>query len=197
MSVPVYKKLDDAAADLKAGKVGVIPTDTIYGLVACAINQDAALRVIDVKGRKNKPGTILAASINQLVELGLKRRYLTAVEQYWPGAISVIIPTGPWLDYLHQGKYSLAVRIPDYPELQALLQRTGPLITTSANMADKNPSKDLKDAMNYFHDKIDFYVDGGTLNGEASTVIRIVDDAVEVLREGAVKIDEETGRIIK
>jgi L-threonylcarbamoyladenylate synthase len=83
---------DTAKQLLKPGSIGVIATDTIYGVVACATDPEAVDRLYRVKSRENKPGTIIAASIDQLVELGLKRRYLTAVEQWWPGALSVIIP---------------------------------------------------------------------------------------------------------
>ena len=118
----------------KPGAVGVIPTDTVYGLVARAADQAAVKRLYALKQRENKPGTIIAASIEQLEVLGLKHRYLKAVEQFWPGAVSVIIPVAdPSLDYLHQGLRALAVRIPDHPELLKLLEKTGPLQTSSAN----------------------------------------------------------------
>lgn len=193
--IEVYKTLQEATDDITDGKVGILPTDTLYGLVAKANDESAVQKLYDLKSRENKPGTLIATSISQLVELSLKRRYLTAVEQYWPGAVSVVIPIGPILDYLHQGKYSLAVRIPDDRALQALLEQTGALITSSANQPGKEPAKNITQAQKYFGDHVDFYVDGGVLNNKPSTIIRIVDDAVEVLREGAVKIDEETGRI--
>lgn len=95
------------------GAVGVIPTDTIYGLVALAGNKKAANKVLMIKGRKNKPGTLIASDLGQLVELGIKRRYLKAVEQFWPGAVSVILPVPANLDYLHGGLMTLPVRITD------------------------------------------------------------------------------------
>jgi L-threonylcarbamoyladenylate synthase len=90
---------------------------------------------------------------------------------------------------------SLAVRIPDKPELIELLEKTGPLATTSANDPGEPTAVNVDDAKQYFGDAVDFYEDGGDMSGNApSTVVRIVDDAIEVLREGAVKIDEN-GRI--
>jgi len=175
---------------VKPGLVGVIPTDTIYGLVARAADQQAVERLYKLKSRENKPGTLIAASIEQLVELGIKRRYLTAVSQYWPGAVSVVIPCDASLSYLHQGKFSLAVRIPDDQTLQGILNETGPLITSSANDPGEPTAVTIEEAKRYFNDKVDFYVDGGDLSGRPpSTVIRIVDDAVEVLRQGAVAIE--------
>jgi L-threonylcarbamoyladenylate synthase len=108
----LMKTTDEAIEILQAGGVGVMPTDTVYGLVARAADQAATNRLYSLKHREHKPGTIIAASIDQLVELGIKKRYLTAVAQWWPNALSVIIPTGDILEYLHQGLDSLAIRIP-------------------------------------------------------------------------------------
>lgn len=182
---------------IKAGKVGVIPTDTIYGLVASATNKKAASNVLNVKGRPNKPGTLVASSTEQLVNLGIKRRYLTAVKQFWPGGVSVVMPMPENLDYLHIGKKTLPVRIPDNKAVLDLLNKVGPLITTSANLPDQKPSTNLRDAKGYFGDNVDFYVDGGDLSDrDASTIIRVIDDAIEILRQGTVKLDEN-GRITK
>lgn len=177
------------------GVVGVIPTDTIYGVVARAADQSATERLYGVKSRENKPGTIIAANTAQLEELGLKHRYLKAVEQFWPGAVSVVIPCGQDLEYLHRGTGGLAVRIPADEDLRRFLQSTGPLLTSSANHSGEPPSITIAQAKKYFGKDIDFYIDGGDLSDRSpSTVIKVVDDAIQVLRQGAVKIDE-TGRI--
>lgn len=169
----------------------MLPTDTVYGLVARASDRAAVKRLYGLKSREGKPGTIIAASVDQLAELGLKARYLKAVEQFWPGAVSVVIPCGPELEYLHDGKNSLAVRIPADEDLRAFLGQTGPLLTSSANHPGKPTATTLDAAREYFNGDVDFYVEGGDLSGrQPSTVIRIVDDAIEILREGAVKIKE-------
>lgn len=174
----------------KPGAIGVIPTDTVYGVVARAADPEAVARLYQLKHREQKPGTLISANIDQLVDLGLKRRYLTAVEQFWPGAVSVIIPCAAQeLSYLHLGKMSLAIRIPNNPELQTLLIQTGPLITSSANHPGKSTAMTVDAAKAYFGQNVDFYVDGGDLSDrEASTIIKIVDDAVEIIRQGAVEI---------
>jgi len=187
----IFNSLQDEelVVALKGGAVGVAPTDTIYGLVALANNESAVARLYTVKHREHKPGTLIAANVEQLVELGLKRRYLKAVEHLWPDRLSVIIPTGDALDYLRQGVPGLAVRVPKDENVQALLLKTGPLLTTSANMPGDPPASTLAEAQKYFNGQLDFYVDGGDLSGRPpSTVVRVVDDAIEVVRQGAVKI---------
>jgi L-threonylcarbamoyladenylate synthase len=183
---------DDAIHKLAhPGAVGILPTDTVYGLIARASDEAAVSRLYELKSREQKPGTIIAASLDQLVELGMKARYLKAVEQFWPGAVSVVIPCGPELAYLHQGKLSLAVRIPDNTSILNMLTKTGPLLTSSANHPGQPVANTAEEAEHYFGNSVDFYVDGGDLSDhQPSTVIRIVDDAIEILREGAVKIQE-------
>lgn len=180
------------------GAVGVLPTDTVYGLVASARDEAAATRLYKLKHRHHKPGTIIAASIDQLVDLGIPRRYLKVVEQYWPGPVSVIVPTEMNLGYLHLGKFSLACRIPGDQALRGFLGEVGPLITTSANHAGQKIANTIHEAEKYFKDEVDFYVANGDLSDhKPSTIIRIVDDAVAVVRKGDVKIDEESGTIIQ
>lgn len=176
---------------LQKGSVGVLPTDTIYGVVADASNRQAVERLYNLKSREKKPGTLIAASVDQLVGLGLKRRYLKAVEHYWPGAVTVVVPTsGPETDYLDQGVGSLAVRVVADTQIIELLEKTGPLVTSSANQPGETPANTVEEAILYFGEKIDFCVDGGDLSGrKPSTILRVVDDTIEVLREGAVRIE--------
>jgi L-threonylcarbamoyladenylate synthase len=184
--------IETAEVLMKPGAVAVIPTDTVYGLVARASDKDAVARLYELKQRENKPGTLIASSIEELTSLGIKRRYLTAVEQYWPGAVSIIIPVGdPTLNYLHQGKMSLAVRLPEGVELKGLLEQTGPLLTSSANRPGEQPATTAEAAEAIFGKSVDVYVNGGDLSDrQPSTIIRIVDDAVEIIRPGAVEIKE-------
>lgn len=178
---------------LRTGAVGVLPTDTLYGLVCRAADQVAVARLYGLKSREHKPGTVIAANIDQIAALGIKARYLKAVEQFWPNPISIEIPHQ--VDYLNQATGRQGFRIPADVQLRQLLEQTGPLQTTSANLPGEPPAATIDEARRYFGDQVDFYVEGGDLSAnEPSTLIRIVDDAIEVIREGAAKIDEN-GRI--
>lgn len=191
----IYGSLSDplSASGLSDGQVGVIPTDTVYGLVAVAAQPEAVKRLYGLKQREHKPGTIIAADIEQLVKLGMKERYLRAVANFWPNPISIVIPfSEPSTAYLRQGLLTIAVRLPKEPAVTELLRQTGPLLTTSANQPGQPPAGTVEAAMEYFNDSVDFYVDGGDLSQrQPSTIIRMVDDAIEVLREGAVKVTEK------
>lgn len=126
---PVFTSLTDPALAelLLSGARGVLLTDTVYGIVGSAKNSSAAKGVIGAKGRTYKPGTLIAGSVEQLLELGVQRQYIQAAVRYWPGPVSVVVPLGPELEHLHVGLASLPVRVPSKPDLLALLQQVGPL----------------------------------------------------------------------
>lgn len=182
------ENIAEIAGALLSGQVGVLPTDTIYGLAAAASDKKAVARIYELKNREEKPGTIVAASIDQLVSLGIDKKDIDLAYKYWPGAVSVVLPDdGP--DYLDLGGGSLAVRIPDSELLLKLLVLTGPLVTSSANLTRQPASNTVQEAWQYFGDKVDFYVEGGNLSGsQPSTVIRIDKNDIQVLRQGKVKI---------
>lgn len=169
------------------GEIAVIPTDTVYGVVARAADPQAVARLYKLKHREGKPGTLVAANIDQLINIGIDFNHLKLVEKLWPDAISVIIPCGQNLRYIHQGKHSLAVRVPDSSWLLELLQKTGPLLTSSANQPGEPPATTIDEAKTYFGDQVGWYEDGGIVNREPSTVVKVVDSKIEVIRPGAVR----------
>lgn len=188
----LFHSLDDPALLrlLNEGAVGIIPTDTIYGLVCSARHEKSVRRLYELKQREQKPGTLIAANVKQMIELGIPKRYLKPAEHFWPGSISVVVPCDDELSYLHLGKRSLAVRVPADKRLEGLLQHVGPLLTTSANHPGEPTATTTAEARHYFGEMVDFYVDGGEINDRPpSTIIRVIDDEIEVLRDGAVKID--------
>jgi len=184
---------DEAIKILLAGGVGVMPTDTVYGLVARAADKAAVARLYALKSREHKPGTLIAANVGQLVKLGVNRDHLKLVERWWPNPLSVVCGAGEELEYLHQGLDSLAVRVPKDEALQKLLEQTGPLVTSSANHPGELSAVAIAEAQAYFGDSVDFYVDGGDLSGRlASTLIRVTNGSVEMLREGLIKMSDLT-----
>ncbi len=191
ISVPIFTSLVDPELTklLRSGAVGVLLTDTVYGLVGRALDIEASSRVIDLKGRAHKPGTLIAASGDQLVELGIKRESIRTAERFWPGAVSIVLPDGQGYEYLDVGMKSLAVRIPNKPDLITLLQKVGPLLTSSANKTGEPTVKSIDEAQEIFGNSVDFYVDSGVAaNPIPSTVIRIKNNRIEILRQGAVEI---------
>jgi L-threonylcarbamoyladenylate synthase len=174
-------------ANLLKGQVGVLPTDTVYGLTARAYDTYAVTRLYALKNRDHKPGTVIAANIEQLHDLGVSRTQLDKVRPWWPGPLSVVLNISDKYSYLHQDVGDIAIRVTADTQLKSILEKTGPLLTTSANQPGEPPAATVQQAYEYFKDEVDFYVDGGDLSGRApSTIIRITPAGeVELLRDGA------------
>lgn len=178
---------DQAIELLDSGKVGIMPTDTVYGLVARAHDEAAVTRMYSLKNREQKPGTLIAANTDQLLDLGASAIDIEKVAKYWPGALSAVLPIN--LDYLTQGVGTLAMRVTAHPEIRQLLEQTGPLITSSANQPGEPHATTIDEAIGYFGDAVDFYVNGGTIaESQPSTIIRPTTSGIEVLRQGAVSL---------
>jgi tRNA threonylcarbamoyl adenosine modification protein (Sua5/YciO/YrdC/YwlC family) len=175
---------------LQNGHIGVMPTDTVYGIVASAHDPAAVGRLYKAKHREGKPGTLIAADVDQLIKLGIAPAPLRRIAHLWPDSLSVIVPSSPLLAYLDQGKGSLAVRVPKDAAIRQLLQRTGPLLTSSANQPGQPPATDTAAAQEYFGETVDFYVGGGDSKDMLpSTIVRVTDAGdIQVLRYGAVTI---------
>lgn len=179
---------EDAARLLNEGKVGVMPTDTVYGIVAKAADEAAVTRMYALKSREQKPGTLIAANTDQLLVLGVPQDEIDKVSRYWPNPLSAVL-TVRGNEYLHQGVGTLAMRVVADPKIRELLEQTGPLITSSANQPGQPPATDVEEAFAYFADAIDFYVDGGKIDHTLpSTIIRPAADGVEVLRQGSITL---------
>lgn len=184
MNIITFK---EAAELLLAGKIGVIPTDTVYGLVARALDPAAVERMYAAKNREQKPGTLIAANTAQLLEIGVSTDEINKVEKYWPNPLSAVL-TVNGSDYLHQGVGSLAMRVVADDSLRSFLETTGPLITSSANQPGQPPATTIEEACAYFRDTIDFYIDGGTVVTEPSTIIRPGHSGIEILRQGSITL---------
>ncbi len=182
---------DDLIRLLQHDAVGVLPTDTVYGLVARAESKEAIERLYRVKDRPVHPGTIIAASPEQLLSLGFPAEEVAAARKYWPAPLSVVLDASNVASYLKAERTSLAARIPDDEALRVFLQQVGPLMTTSANAPEQPTASDISAALAYFYDDIDFYVDGGDLSQRQSSTIAVVasDGTLDVIRRGAFIID--------
>lgn len=180
---------------LKNGGIGIIPTDTLYGLVGRADLPETVERIYKVRKRNpDKPLIILSSSIKDLDRFGIQtnKELDRVTDKLWPGKVSIVLPADrEGIEYITRGTNTLAIRIPDKKELQALLKETGPLVAPSANPEGKTPARNIEEARNYFGEDVDFYVDEGELNGESSTLVVLENSKPKVIREGAVKINEE------
>jgi L-threonylcarbamoyladenylate synthase len=165
---------------IKNGSIGVIPTDTLYAIVASALISEAVERVYALKHRDiGKPCIILIPALREVEEFGitLTNTVRDALEKVWPGPTTAILPcSNAQFEYLHRGTGTLAFRVPKHDELIALMREVGPLIAPSANPEGLLPARTIDEAKEYFGEDVQFYVDGGRLEGSPSTILKIHDD---------------------
>ncbi len=163
----------DVADVLNSGKVAVIPTDTIYGIVAKASNQDAVKKVYKIRSRDiSKPCIILISDLEQLKDFDIDKECIDSAKKYWPGPNSLVFPLNkPRPSYPAKGLKEIALRLPNNDELRELIRQTGPLIAPSANPEGLPPATTIAQAKAYFGDQVDIYVDNGSMPIEPSTLI--------------------------
>lgn len=170
---------------LRKGGVGVLATDTLYGVVGQALKPQTVERIYQIKGRSpTKPLIILISSTEQLRTFGvnigstLKKR----LDEFWPGPTSVILACdNDQFSYLHRGTKTLAFRLPAKESLKRLIEKTGPLVAPSANPEGKVPAKTIEQAKLYFDEKVDFY-EKGEVTTSPSKLLEIKNNQIIVHR---------------
>lgn len=152
---------------INSGAIGVLLTDTLYGIVAKADNEAAVERVFAAKGRDpSKPPISLIADVSQLYD-PLPDGIDPTIGGLWPGKNTVILPSPSAPAWLVRGSNGASFRQPDSPLLQQLIRQTGPIIAPSANPEGRPPARSIGEAQAYFGENVDFYVDGGVAFGDA------------------------------
>lgn len=178
---------------LQKGGIGVIPTDTIYGIVGSALKPEVVEKIYELRKRnKSKPMIILISSLEDLskfkVEVSAQQEEV--LKKAWPNPVSIILPCPKEkFAYLHRGTNTLAFRWPKDEWLVKLLSKSGPLVAPSANTEGYPPAQTIEESQNYFEEKVDFYINGGQMEAAPSTLIKLEDGGVKILRQGAFKVD--------
>ncbi len=184
-----------AAGAVRRGELVVIPTDTVYGLAADAFSPEAVQRLLDAKGRgRDMPPPVLVSAATTLDALaeGVPTWARTLVEAFWPGPLTVVCRQQVSLVWdLGETRGTVAVRMPDDEVALAVLERTGPLAVSSANLTGRPAATDADAAEEMLGDVVAVIVDGGaSLGGEASTIVDVTVPEGRVLRVGALSVEQ-------
>jgi len=188
--------LSATIAALKRGHAIVFPTETLYGLGADALNEAAVEEVFQLKGRdRSNPFPVLVADQEMLHTLvaEIPTTAQRLMDRYWPGPLTLVLPGRRNIPKpLCNPLGGVAVRISSQAIATLLVKGLGrPLTATSANPSGKEPARTLQVAKNYFANRVDVFVDGGTLTSKSgSTVVEVKEDRVKVIREGEISTSE-------
>ncbi len=194
-NIRISESWEELSKTLSQGKIAVAPTDTLYGILADALNKDAVERIYLLKKRKpDKPYIILIPDTSFLQFFCIKpsKEEKKLLEKR---GITVVLDLPEECSdkflYLHRGKRTLAFRIPDKKELIHVMKKIKkPLVAPSTNPEGKPPAKDIKDAVEYFKGNIDIYIDKGKLEGKPSTIVKVEEGCVKKIREGKTPISQ-------
>ena len=196
---PIYGDEDEvrtAARILAGGGVIAVPTDTLYGLAADALNHEALERVFRLKGRsKGAPFPLLLAGPEGLSECAVDVPDVAwdLAERFWPGPLTLVLKKADRIPAaVSAGGYTVALRVPRYDLTTGIIGELGnPISGTSANRSGEPPATTADEVRRAFGDELDLVVESTSqIAGLASTVLDLSLDAPKILRQGAVTADE-------
>jgi L-threonylcarbamoyladenylate synthase len=185
--------LSAAAGAVRAGRLVVLPTDTVYGIGCDAFDAAAVRALLEAKGRgPDMPVPVLVGSwttIDGLV-LSVPRQARALIEAFWPGGLSLVLPHAPSLAWdLGHTRGTVMLRMPLHPVALELLRDVGPMAVSSANKSGFPPAGTAQEASDQLGADVAVYLDGGpAAENIASTIVDLTGPDPVVLREGAVPV---------
>ena len=194
-----------AVEALAAGKIIAIPTETVYGLAASALHPEAVQRLVELKGRSpDKPLAFAIKSADDALDYVPNMSCVARriARRSWPGPITLVLDTDHPDSVIHRldpsvreatiPQGTVGLRVPDHElTLQIMRLCAGPIVLTSANLSGDSPAVNGSEVQEKVGEYIDLILDDGPVKfGEASSVVRVEDNEINVLRTGLV--DEET-----
>lgn len=181
--------IDRLVTIINDGELAVIPTDTVYGIVGDATNIDVIHKVYEVKKRDySKPLILMVSSMDMLNKYvdSINALEKKLIHKYWPGKLTILFKKNNNVsDIITSGSSLVGIRYPNNSDLIELMEKLDkPLISTSCNIS----SKDVITSIDMLEEDISKYVsyiyDGGVLSDTSSTIVKVVDDNIEILRDG-------------
>lgn len=194
MGIP-QREIKKGVRILRNGGVIAFPTDTVYGLGADALNPPAVERIYELKKRpRSQQFPLLIADAKQLTALAERIPEIAwfLARRFWPGGLTLVLSRKDSVPAHLTSTSSIAVRIPDHPVCEALIQNLGnPLIGTSANVSGQPAALTAEEVEQQFGGKIDLIINGGQCpGGKESTIVDITLEPPVVLRQGIIPSHE-------
>jgi L-threonylcarbamoyladenylate synthase len=187
--------IEAAAQAVQRGGLVVLPTDTVYGVGADAFDHAAVQALLDAKGRgREMPPPVLISAATTLSALASNvQHYVEALtEAFWPGPLTLVCDQQPSLTWdLGETRGTVAVRMPDHEVALALLERTGPLAVSSANLSGLPAATEAPEAEGMLGDSVEVVLDDGpSPRGKASTILDVRLSQPRLLRRGALAVTQ-------
>lgn len=185
--------VERTAQILLSGGVGIIPTDTVYGLAALAAHDGAVKRLLEIKERPaGKPLTVQISKVADAHRLTFADEpdAVALMEKFWPGPLTLVLRRREGIDFPFQESESLGLRMPDNDFCLQLIETAGFLAVPSANRSGEPPPASAEEVAREIVGLVDFIVDGGVCGGGVESTVVDLTGVLRVLREGAVTREE-------
>lgn len=198
------ESIKKAAEIIKSGGVVGVPTETVYGLGANALDEDAVGRIFEAKGRPKDNPMIVHVSCMEEIEPLVKKipeKAKLLAEKFWPGPLTIIMEKSDKVPSVTSGNLdTVAVRMPSHEVMRKIIKESGcPIAAPSANLSGSPSPTNAKYVFDDMDGKISLIIDGGESNvGLESTVITLVGEKPRLLRPGGVtpeQLEEVLGEI--
>ena len=185
--------IEAASLAVRRGELVVLPTDTVYGLGADAFDPAAVRRLLKAKGRGPEmppPVLVSAATTLDALAVGIPGYARALVDHFWPGPLTLVCTQQSSLQWdLGDTRGTVAVRMPDHELVLEILERTGPLAVSSANITGRPPAADADAAEEMLGEDVSVIIDGGPAAGDLpSTIVDVTGTQGRVLRTGALSL---------
>lgn len=191
-----YKKIKEIAQEIKNGSIVVFPTETVYGIGTNGLKEDAIKKLYKIKQRPlNKPITLLVSNM-KMIEMLVKDitdLEYKLIKTFMPGPLTIILKKKNIVpNALTNNNEFVGIRMPENEIALKLIEYSKiPIATPSANISGKPAGTDIQQIINDFGNKVDYYIDGGESKLKiASTIVQVIDEKINILREGSIKKEE-------
>ena len=182
--------MDKIEKTLAAGGAVVLPTETVYGLFAQALNQEAVERVYELKRRpRDKALNLNVASLEEIYAFSKNQpSYLEQLYQaFLPGPLTIILQADDQVPaWINSGMETVGFRIPNHPVTLDLIRKYGPLIGPSANLSGKASGTSFQQIMMDFQEEVSGVEEDAALTGKDSTILDLSGEKALILRQGAI-----------
>ena len=186
---PHSRHINQVVDCLRQGGVIIYPTDTTYGIGCDIYNRKGVKKIFQIKQRDSrKPFSFICNDLAEISNYAQVSNFAFKImKRHLPGPYTFVLEATKIVpDSLSTKQKTVGVRIPENNICQAIVRELGhPLVTTSANLSGEETLQDPQEINAQMGRMVEMVVDGGISLGEASTVISLVDDEIEVLREGS------------
>lgn len=182
--------MDKIEKTLAAGGAVVLPTETVYGLFAHALNEEAVERIYELKRRpRDKALNLNVASLEEIYAFSKNQpTYLNQLYQaFLPGPLTIILQANDQVPtWINSGMDTVGFRIPKHSVTLDLIRKYGPLIGPSANLSGKVSGTSFQQIVMDFQEQVSGVEDDAALTGQDSTILDLSGEKARILRQGAI-----------